>query len=97
MAGGESNDGALFRLSVGLRPFVKTWPPFGILGAAVGILGTDLSGATSVSFNGTTAVFTVVSGCHITATVPAGASTGTVKVVTPGGTLSSNAPFRVLP
>lgn len=36
----------------------------------------------------------------IEATVPAGATTGTtgtVQVVTPGGTLSSNAPFRVAP
>ena len=29
------------------------------------------------------------------ATLPAGATTGEVKVVTPSGTLSSNVPFRV--
>jgi hypothetical protein len=33
---------------------------------------------------------------EIQTTVPAGATTGTVKVVTPKGTLSSNVPFQVL-
>lgn len=36
-------------------------------------------------------------GRQITTTVPAGATSGTVQVVTPGGTLSSNVPFRVTP
>jgi uncharacterized protein (TIGR03437 family) len=65
------------------------------VGAAVKILGSDLIGATSVTFNGTAATFTVVSRYLITTTVPAGATTGTVQVVTPNGTLSSNLPFRV--
>lgn len=56
-----------------------------------------MTGATSVTFNGTAAVFKVASSSLITTTVPAGATTGTVKVVTPGGTLSSNVPFQVLP
>jgi uncharacterized protein (TIGR03437 family) len=63
----------------------------------VKILGTDLTGATSVSFNGTEAVFTVVAPSLITTTVPAGATSGRVQVVTPSRTLSSNVPFRVLP
>jgi hypothetical protein len=41
------------------------------------------------------ATFTVVSGSEITTTVPVGATTGTVQVVTPSSTLSSNVPFRV--
>jgi uncharacterized protein (TIGR03437 family) len=56
----------------------------------------DLTGASSVTFNGTAAVFDVVSSSEITTTVPAGTTTGTVQVVTPSGTLSSNLPFRVL-
>jgi uncharacterized protein (TIGR03437 family) len=67
------------------------------VGAAVNILGTNLTGATSVSFNGTAAKFTVVSSSEITTTVPAGATTGAVKVVTPSGTLASNVSFQVLP
>ena len=76
---------------------METRPASGKVGAAVEILGTDLTGATSVSFNGTAATFTVVSSSLITTTVPAGATTGTIQVVTPSGTLSSNVPFRVLP
>jgi uncharacterized protein (TIGR03437 family) len=74
---------------------VETLTTSGAVGASVTILGTDLTGATSVTFNGTAAVFTVVSSSEITTTVPAGATTGTVEVATPKGTLSSNAPFRV--
>jgi uncharacterized repeat protein (TIGR03803 family) len=93
--GGAKGDGTVFSLSVGLGPFVKTRPPFGKVGAAVKILGTNLTGATSVSFNGTAAKFTVVSRYLITTTVPAGATSGKIQVVTPSRTLSSNVPFRV--
>jgi uncharacterized repeat protein (TIGR03803 family) len=95
--GGAHSYGTVFSLSVGLGPFVETQPTSGKVGAAVKILGTDLTGATSVTFNGTAAVFQVVSSSEITTTVPAGATTGKVKVVTPNGTLFSNVPFRVLP
>ena len=89
--------GTIFSLSVGLGPFVKTQPASARVGGFVEILGTNLTGATSVSFNGTPAVFRVVLNSLIKTTVPAGATTGTVQAVTPGGTLSSNVPFRVLP
>ena len=94
--GGVNNDGAVFSLSTGLGPFVETSPTSGPVGFVVKILGTDLTGATSVTFNGTAATFTVVSASLIVTTVPSGATTGTVQVVTPTGTLSSNLPFRVL-
>jgi len=76
---------------------VETLTTSGKVGAAVEILGTDLTGATSVTFNGTAATFTVLSQTLITTTVPAGATTGTIQVVTPSATLLSNVPFRVLP
>ena len=92
---GGANSGTVFSLSVGLGPFVEPQTTSGKVGAPVDILGTNLTGATSVTFNGTPAVFTVVSSSEITTTVPTGATTGAVEVVTPGGTLSSNVPFRV--
>jgi hypothetical protein len=67
------------------------------VGAAVKILGTDLTGATSVTFNGTAATFTVVSASEIETTVPAGATTGNVNVATPSDTLTSNQEFLVIP
>jgi uncharacterized protein (TIGR03437 family) len=82
---------------VGLGAFVETQTTSGKVGAHVKILGTNLTGATSVTFNGTTATFHVVSSSEITTTVPTGASTGKVKVVTPHGTLTSNVNFRVTP
>jgi uncharacterized repeat protein (TIGR03803 family) len=94
--GGTGDDGIVFTLSVGLGPFVRALPGSGKAGAAIKILGTHLTGATSVTFNGTGTAFTVVSPSLIAATVPIGATTGSVQVVTPGGSLSSNVPFRVL-
>jgi uncharacterized repeat protein (TIGR03803 family) len=87
--------GTVFSLSVGLGPFVRTQPIFGKAGAAIKILGTDLTGTTSVSFNGTPASFSVVSATEIMTTVPLGAITGYLNVVTPSGTLSSGGPFFV--
>jgi uncharacterized repeat protein (TIGR03803 family) len=87
--------GTIFSLSVDLGPFVETQPTFGPVGADVKILGTDLTGSTSVTFNDTAATFTVVSKSLITTTVPAGTTTGKVKVTLPHGTRSSNVPFQV--
>jgi uncharacterized repeat protein (TIGR03803 family) len=89
--------GTVFSLSVGLGPFVETQTTSGKVGAAIKILGTNLTDATSVTFNGTPATFTVLSSSEITTTVPTGATTGTVEVVTPSGALSSNLKFRVTP
>jgi hypothetical protein len=87
--------GTVFTLSLGLGPFVETEPASGNVGAVVKILGTNLSGASSVTFNGTPAMFGVARPSEIIAAVPAGATTGTVQVVTPNGTLSSNVLFQV--
>jgi uncharacterized repeat protein (TIGR03803 family) len=92
---GPGGCGTVFSLSVGLDPFVKTVPTSGEAGAAVIILGSDLTGASKVTFNGAAAEFTVVSSSEISATVPAGAGTGKVEVATPHGGLSSNVPFLV--
>jgi uncharacterized repeat protein (TIGR03803 family) len=95
--GGANKEGTIFRFSEGLGAFVKTQTASGTVGAAVTILGTDLTGATSVTFNGTAAAFSIVSASEITTTVPTGATTGFVEVTTPGATLKSNTKFRVRP
>ena len=89
--------GTVFSLSVGLAPFVETQPTSGPSGAPVTILGTNLTGATGVTFNGTPASnFQVVSPTEITTNVPSGATTGLVQVTgTPNGTLTSDSPFIV--
>jgi uncharacterized repeat protein (TIGR03803 family) len=94
-SGGLESGGIIFSLDMGLGPFVKALPAAGPPGSSVMILGTGLTGATTVSFNGTPATFAVTSDALITATVPAGATTGKIQVVTPGGTLKSNVQFVV--
>jgi uncharacterized repeat protein (TIGR03803 family) len=89
--------GTAFRLDMGLGPFVTFVRAAGKVGQTGGILGQGFTGTTSVSLNGIPASFTVVSDTYITATVPAGATTGYVTVTTPSGTLTSNVPFHVIP
>jgi uncharacterized repeat protein (TIGR03803 family) len=95
--GGSGGDGTIFSLSVGLNPCVETAPMSGKVGTKVIILGNKLKGTTSVTFNGAAAVFKVVSGTEITATVPTGATTGKVDVKRPSGTLIGNVNFLVTP
>ena len=96
-SGGEGfNGGTIFALDVGLGAFVALQTASGDVGAKVTILGTELTGASSVTFNGASATFSVNStGTAIVATVPTGATTGAVQVVTPNGTLQSNVIYRV--
>jgi uncharacterized repeat protein (TIGR03803 family) len=94
--GGFKFDGDVFSLS-GLAPFVAFLPAARRAGGLVEILGQGFTGTTAVSFNGTPASFIVESDTYLTATVPAGASTGVVTVTTPSGTLTSNKTFRVVP
>ena len=89
--------GTVFKLSAGLEPFVQSTPVFGKVGYQIYILGNNMTGTTSVTFNGTPATFTAVSDTYLRATVPTGATSGTIQVATPSGTLSSNLVFQVLP
>jgi uncharacterized repeat protein (TIGR03803 family) len=95
--GGSTRHGTVYKISVGLAQFVKTVPHAGRVGQIIRILGTDLTGTISVSFNDIPATFTVEAPTEITATLPSGASTGTVQVTTPTATLSSAGPFTIVP
>jgi Divergent InlB B-repeat domain len=71
-------------------------PTSGRAGTSVTINGSGFTGATAVSFNGTSATFTVSSDTVIQTAVPAGATSGTLSVTTPGGTGTSANAFTVL-
>ena len=70
-------------------------PTSGAVNSSVTITGTNLVFATNVTFNGTSAPFTIDSTAQITATVPAGATSGLIWVQTLGGTAASASTFTV--
>ena len=77
-------------------------PTGGVVGSTVVITGKNLNVTASVKFNGTSAAFTINSSTQITATVPAGATTGAVTVSNPqvtsgvsGDAFTSTASFTV--
>ena len=72
-------------------------PASGTIGAEVTIAGSGFAGVAGVSFDAAASEFSVRSSAEITATVPAGASTGPVAVTGPGGTASSPGLFTVTP
>ncbi|MBZ5614427.1 MAG: IPT/TIG domain-containing protein [Acidobacteriia bacterium] len=95
---GNSLGGAVFySFDAGFKPLVNlvTWSAK--VGKTVEILGQGFTGTTKVSFNGVSAPFTNVSDTYMTATVPAGATTGTVTVTTFTSTMKSNRAFLVTP
>jgi hypothetical protein len=95
---GTSNGVAFTVTVVTPTPTITSFTPgSGPVGTSVTITGTNFTGATSVAFNGTAAAFTVNSATSISTTVPAGASTGTITVTTPGGTATSATSFTVVP
>ena len=89
--------GTLFSLSTGLGPLVIANPGFAKIGQRINVLGNNLTGATIVTFNGTPATEFTVTDTYIKATVPSGATTGLVQITTPGGMLTTDVAFQVLP
>jgi uncharacterized repeat protein (TIGR03803 family) len=87
--------GTVYRLTAGLTPLVDANPNFGSPGETVRILGNNLANTASVTFNGASAKFSVVSGTELKATVPSGATSGVIQVSSSSGTLSSDLPFQV--
>ncbi|MEK6282885.1 MAG: reprolysin-like metallopeptidase [Acidobacteriota bacterium] len=77
-------------------PAISSFSPAGgSQGAAATIAGTNFISPTAVRFNGVDASFTVSSTTEIVATVPVGATTGPITVVTASGVATSAANFTV--
>jgi hypothetical protein len=94
--GGTATSSTSFTVIAG--PGISSFSPTAAaVGATVTLTGSGLTGATAVAFNGVSAIFTVNSDTQITATVPAGATSGTISVTAPGGTATSAASFTVVP
>jgi hypothetical protein len=85
-----------FTVNTTAAPTITSFTPTsGPVGTSVTITGTNFTGATSVTFNNVTATFVVNSATQITATVPSTATTGRIRVTTPGGTATSATDFTV--
>ncbi|EEF62305.1 DNA/RNA non-specific endonuclease [Pedosphaera parvula] len=79
-----------------VAPTITSFSPgSGTVGASVTINGTGFSSASAVAFHGTSASFTVNSSTKITATVPGGATSGTITVTAGGGVATSSSSFTV--
>jgi endonuclease G len=90
---------AVYRAKVDGSPvpgITNVSPASGSAGSSVVIKGTNFGGASVVWFNGTSATFTLNSSSQITATVSAGATTGPVSVIAPGGLAVSTGSFTVI-
>ncbi len=80
-------------------PVVNSFSPSsGIIGTSVVITGLNFLSVSSVKFNGVSAVsYSINSSTQITATVPAGSSSGNISVVATCGTGTSVSAFIVVP
>ncbi|MBL0102917.1 MAG: fibronectin type III domain-containing protein [Bacteroidetes bacterium] len=82
--------------SAGLPTITSFTPTSAIVGTNVTITGTNFVNVSDVRFNTTSASFIVNSATSITATVPAGATTGLLSVITACGTVNSASNFTVV-
>ncbi|HEY6765174.1 MAG TPA: choice-of-anchor tandem repeat GloVer-containing protein [Candidatus Sulfotelmatobacter sp.] len=101
ISGGSSKfaDGTVWTLDAGLpapAPAITLLnSTSGSVGSTVLINGHSFIGTTAVSFNGVSASFHVLNTQSVSATIPAGATTGPVTVTNAGGKATSTQTFTV--
>ena len=95
-SGTQIDDENYYMSAVASAPTISSLnPTSGPVGTTVTITGTNFTGVSAVTFNGTQATYTANSSTQITATVPTGATSGNVQVTTSGGTATSPGTFTV--
>jgi len=84
------------RITTTVTPKLKSFTPkSGTVGTMVTITGKNLSGATTVSFNGISAAINSDTATQIVTQVPTGATSGPITVTTPAGIATSTSTFAV--
>ena len=98
-----SKSGQATMLKYGFLPITAPVPAItklslskGKPGVSVSVTGANLTGTTSVTFQGVPAKFKIVSATKLVITVPTKAKTGAITVTTPAGTATSAKAFVVL-
>ena len=85
-------------INPGSAPTISGFTPSsGPVGTVVTITGSNFFSSTFVKFNGVNSTFTVNNNGSITATVPAGATTGAIAITNSVGTTTSGSSFTVTP
>ncbi|HEV7241876.1 MAG TPA: hypothetical protein VGQ36_21780 [Thermoanaerobaculia bacterium] len=93
---GMATSAEAFNVTTPNLPEIGGFSPIsGAAGTRVQIIGSNLAGATQVTFAGVNASFEPPQQNSIFATVPPGAMTGQIRVTTPGGTATSFSSFAV--
>jgi uncharacterized repeat protein (TIGR03803 family) len=101
ISGGSNGfaDGTVWTLNAGLPApapaIILLNSTSGSVGSTVLINGHNFISTTAVSFNGVSASFQVLNTQFVSATVPAGATTGPITVTNLGGTATSTQSFNV--
>src|SRR5215471_13076812 len=92
---GHASNGVTFTVTPSISSLT---PNTGAVGSSVVIAGSNFGTSQgTVTFNGTPATVSTWSASSITATVPAGATTGNVVVTSLGGAQSNGSSFTVTP
>ncbi len=91
---GSLQSNKIFRVNPQIKSFTPTSGP---VGTVVTITGVSLKQTKEVTLGGRKAAFTVNSDTQVTTTVPTGAKTGKIAIMTAGGTATSSGTFTVTP
>lgn len=96
-SGTATSSGSFTVLTGDGTPTLASFTPVtGAVAQSVTLTGTNFVNVTSVSFNGTSTPFTIVSPTEISTAVPTGASSGAITVVTGLGSVTSATSFTVV-
>ncbi len=96
--GSHTAYGTIYSMDAGLQPFASQFVLYsGKVGDSVTILGQGFSNATGVKFGSGAGTFVASTDAFMTATIAAGATTGVITVLEPGGNLTTPQKFKIIP
>lgn len=96
--GSHTAYGTFYSFTNGLKPFVEQFVYYsGKVNDTVTVLGQGFSNATGVKFGTGAGSFVASTDNYMTATVDAGATTGKITVLEPGGNLLTPQNYKILP
>ena len=96
--GSHTSYGVFYSFDNGLKPFTEQFVLYsGKVNDTVTLLGQGFSNATGVKFGSGAGSFVASTDAYMTATVDAGATTGTITVLEPGGNLITPQKYKIIP